>query len=332
MTIDEVIAGYLNEKGRMVIVPGFGAFVRREGGGTVFIELLSADDGVLRNEAGRRMGCPPGEAAVAVDKYAELLKKELASGKTVTISGLGSLKTGVNGKYVFMSVESGSQVSSVSTAESERSDFRTKKIPEPAELTNQRDSAPGTNPNSGNVRAARTEAEPLPEAVQYVQTSERPAVSDGGRRDRSASAERAYEEPLRSHENVELTDQNFSAKKRDGEPTRSIDSVGTFSRHSGGIPVREVLREPGNGAGNAPATSDQRQPHIRTAPVKPVPVDYSPSINIRQRNKKKRMDSVMLIAIIAIAVAIVVIAYGRIVEKNYSVDLNDVMIVDGADR
>lgn len=48
MDVTDVIANYLRDNHRRLVVPAFGAFVVKESGEVLFSELLKTDDGVLR--------------------------------------------------------------------------------------------------------------------------------------------------------------------------------------------------------------------------------------------------------------------------------------------
>lgn len=99
MNIDNIITECLNGEKRRIIIPGFGAFIRRPGGELVFVDILNSDDGILAAEVQRRQGISGDEARRAVDKYSYHLKTELLYNKAAKIEGLGTLKMTADGSY-----------------------------------------------------------------------------------------------------------------------------------------------------------------------------------------------------------------------------------------
>ena len=94
MVIDRVISEYLQDKGRRIIIPGFGAFIRRDEGELAFLAILKHDDGVLASEVSKRLNFSEAEAAETDRKYAQTLKIQLVAGLEVTTHGLGPVMPG----------------------------------------------------------------------------------------------------------------------------------------------------------------------------------------------------------------------------------------------
>ncbi len=102
MALDRIITEYiLSPDARRIIIPGIGAFIKRGGGELVFMDILSADDGVLTGEVSRQEEIPADKAADKVAKYAASLKAELDKGRAVNIEGLGAISP-KGGKTVFV--------------------------------------------------------------------------------------------------------------------------------------------------------------------------------------------------------------------------------------
>ena len=75
LNLNKIIAEYLASNRRLVI-PEFGAFVKKESGEVVFSELLRTDDGVLASLLTAR-GLSAMEVAVVVDRYIFEVRHEL---------------------------------------------------------------------------------------------------------------------------------------------------------------------------------------------------------------------------------------------------------------
>ncbi len=95
--INEIIVRYLTENKRLV-VPGFGAFIRKEETGeVVFVEFLKKDDRVLTSLLEKMYGLSTVEALSAISDYVEKVKDQIEAGGRFLIPGLGWLHANVNG-------------------------------------------------------------------------------------------------------------------------------------------------------------------------------------------------------------------------------------------
>jgi hypothetical protein len=97
--IGEIISSYLRERGRRVIIPGVGAFIKRDNGEVVFLDILNSNDGVLIGEVQNRLQGELKEAAAAVEQYSLKLKNSLLIDRVATIEGLGTLRVTGSGDY-----------------------------------------------------------------------------------------------------------------------------------------------------------------------------------------------------------------------------------------
>ncbi|MDR0510341.1 MAG: hypothetical protein LBH06_04540 [Rikenellaceae bacterium] len=80
------------ESHRRVVLPGFGAFIRKhEGGEVAFVEFVRTDDGVIRSRLVEQTGFADSAAALAIENYVERLRRELAEHGFSLIPGLGRL-------------------------------------------------------------------------------------------------------------------------------------------------------------------------------------------------------------------------------------------------
>lgn len=86
-------AGY-----KRVIVPGFGAFIKRSTGETIFTDMLSEDDGVLIASL-IGSGLNAAESRQAVDKFVMSLRSEIALNGRAAITGIGILTKNTKSGY-----------------------------------------------------------------------------------------------------------------------------------------------------------------------------------------------------------------------------------------
>ncbi len=99
INIDSVVAGCLGEGKRRVVIPGFGALIRRPGGEIAFVDILNSDDGVLASALRSGTGLAEEAAREAVGKYSFHLKTELLHKREVVIDGVGIIRMTPDGCY-----------------------------------------------------------------------------------------------------------------------------------------------------------------------------------------------------------------------------------------
>ncbi|MCQ2228387.1 MAG: SPOR domain-containing protein [Bacteroidales bacterium] len=90
----------LTDKEQRVIVPGLGAFQVIPEGGIMFNQYLNFDDNMLTNYVAEQVGISQDEASRRVHDYSSEQKQRLDNGETITIEGIGSIKS-TDGKYEF---------------------------------------------------------------------------------------------------------------------------------------------------------------------------------------------------------------------------------------
>lgn len=98
--IEKIIADYMKTNNRL-IVPSFGAFVKRADGRIIFMELLKNDDGVLKNLILQSGVVSEQEVKSYVDNFV----KRVAVSTEFPIEGVGVLSRGANGLYLLRSPE-----------------------------------------------------------------------------------------------------------------------------------------------------------------------------------------------------------------------------------
>lgn len=102
MDVTDVIANYLRDNHRRLVVPAFGAFVVKESGEVLFSELLKTDDGVLRGllAAG---GLSELECAGLIDRFIFDVRNALSEKGRFDMGGFGGLTIGADGEIRFVS-------------------------------------------------------------------------------------------------------------------------------------------------------------------------------------------------------------------------------------
>lgn len=88
--VEELILAYL-QSNRRLVVPGFGAFMAKEGGERVFSELLRNDDGVLASLL-KDNGLSDMEAAIVIDRFIFEVRHELEQYGYCRLGALGTLR------------------------------------------------------------------------------------------------------------------------------------------------------------------------------------------------------------------------------------------------
>lgn len=101
MDVTDVIANYLRDNHRRLVVPAFGAFVVKESGDVLFSELLKTDDGVLRGllAAG---GLSELECAGLIDRFIFDVRNALSEKGRFDMGGFGGLAVGADGEIRFV--------------------------------------------------------------------------------------------------------------------------------------------------------------------------------------------------------------------------------------
>lgn len=91
MVIERTVKELLDGGARRVIIPGFGAFLRRGDGSLTFSALLTADDGALREATARTASLSDRQAATAVADYSHSLREALAATGQASVAGVGTI-------------------------------------------------------------------------------------------------------------------------------------------------------------------------------------------------------------------------------------------------
>lgn len=99
--IAKIIRDYIEGGARKLTVPGFGTFMRREGGEVVFVDLLRTDDGVLCELVEDYGSYPELEAMALVDRFAFETKKSIERQGSAVLEGFGVMRRDEGGNYQF---------------------------------------------------------------------------------------------------------------------------------------------------------------------------------------------------------------------------------------
>lgn len=119
-------AGY-----KRVIVPGFGAFIKRNSGEIVFTDMLSIDDGVLIASL-IGSGMNGAEARQAVDKFTTSLRSEITRSGKAPVEGIGVITKPAKGGYTLCAADSDNTTDVkeiISTTEEHTSELITQEAP-----------------------------------------------------------------------------------------------------------------------------------------------------------------------------------------------------------
>ena len=316
MVIDRVISEYLQDKGRRIIIPGFGAFIRRDEGELAFLAILKNDDGVLASEVSKRLNYSEAEAAETVRKYAETLKSELAAGRSVTIKGVGTVMPGEGKKLVF------------ETEGDYREDIA-------AVMAENADKVVG-NPELSEKALAAAHAQQGKAAVQAKWDKE---AGKGATQEQQAKApEKVTPQPQPQAKAQTRPDQGKSGKEEGvitaGNSTENNKNTG-LEILSGADIKRQAPPTPREQPAEKevqPPARPETKPHIQgqrpivvSSPQQSKPAATGYNLNIRRPAKRKKMDTVLIIAIIAILCALGVLLYGYIVGQGYNINLDDML-------
>lgn len=97
--INKIIADYLSS-GRRMVLPEFGAFLRKDDTGeVVFVEFLKKDDGVLTGLVREKLAVTQTEATEVVGTYIMDIRRKVQDSGAYAIEGVGTLHLDANGNY-----------------------------------------------------------------------------------------------------------------------------------------------------------------------------------------------------------------------------------------
>lgn len=296
----QLIAGYLASHSR-IIIPSFGAFIKRPDGQIVFMSLLKADDGVLSRLYADAAECSETEARRQIDLYATRLNDLLASHKRAEIEGFGYVYINEAGESVFSSAKPAAHgckepgMRSVGPDDDADDGIRTESIAIPAPSTRT-----GQDKRKAIVELFDDEdGEPVPASRPVPPRQEQRAQGNAAPPpDRYAG--QSYTQSRQGRQDAAI----------DGQPDRNGQQPRQGQPAAGGPRQRTPQSGPRPG---------QEQQRSGSKPVRPVQEQVScpqrpeegGRVNIRRPQRRKgKVDLFVIIAMAAILIAIVAMIYG----------------------
>lgn len=113
--IERAISEIFDRGSKMVIIPGFGAFIKRESGEIVFTDMLCVDDGILVSTIRNITGISEEEARITTGNYVSAMRDKLRFNNRATVEGLGILSKNSDGTYKFQATLSNSHIAATNT-------------------------------------------------------------------------------------------------------------------------------------------------------------------------------------------------------------------------
>lgn len=279
--INQIITQYLTSNKRLVI-PEFGAFIRKDTGDTVFVEFLKKDDHVFTGLITDAYSVDETEARLITEQFVEEVKKSVARTGMYIIGNLGILRRDANGIYELNYDPSIEHTSKYSPE------------PETAQASSEQhsNSASVTAEAPVNTHQAATAA---PDTKETTKPKNTPATDSTI----SVQPQTADSKPGDGKQTVVEYKAKQTPRQQEQERTASRD----YSRIYNDAPARQDTR-----------VSPFDKPIIETpAPTKPVHKHKQPP---RTAAKKKKTDLIMIIAVIAALIAIASMVFGIIVEND----------------
>lgn len=329
--VENAIGRVFVKGSRRVIVPGVGAFIKRENGEIIFTDMLREDDGMLAASVVGIFGISEDKAREIVGHYALGLKKELQASGRVAVNGIGILTADPDGKYIIESGEaacSGPDTEIIvtpseaeTTASANRPEVRERRPDDTAAaapmckediLSEENFHAEGwadapaeisVTEDCGTGVGAVPDTEPCPVPSHTVaggteKTESRREDNSSRTEPAAAGNGRTDKSRLRSALYGEETEGEDGENFREGE-VRSVSD--DRDRQNSGY----VSNSEGADAAHASAASTVS------------PGEYASQIHIRRPSKpKKRVDAVMVTAIIALLITLGVLLYGYLTKRD----------------
>lgn len=190
-----IIDGILRSGARRVIIPGVGAFVRKESGEVIFSDLLRYDDGVFAAYVAQKEGVTLAQAQEITRVYADHIHLELTRSGKAEFPDWGTVYRTGDGRYAFVPAQPAAPVASEPcghTSCEEESQAGEEMVAAAVGLMMAESVAPVEEPS------AEPAHEPDPEAAQpVVQPSVAPAAAPAPREEASVEEKPAApaEEP-----------------------------------------------------------------------------------------------------------------------------------------
>lgn len=307
--IDNIIAGYLSKNKRLV-VPEFGAFIRKDSGELVFVEFLKKDDQILSSLVGREYELSESEAKEAIEDYIRTVKRTVGQTGKYVIEGIGAVQTDANGLYSLNYNPSARKESAPVHHAAVGEQFTEPEM----EVINARDRMPAV----GEEEPAEQDGNTI---IFPVRSESFDTVAGLSASEKESAAAQRKEIEFRYREVAEIPEPAIKATLNDlyTMPAGSRESGARnplVNERSAGQPRAEPQRQGGQPrpeqSGSAPRREPQRSAHQR-------PVNYSSA-------PKKKIDLIMILAIAAAVIALGSVMYGVFVKRNPSAEIRPTQI------
>jgi len=290
--VGKIIRDFLEGGGRKLTVPGFGTFMRRDGGEVIFVDLLRGDDRVLAGMVQRAGGLSEVEAAARIDRFIFETRAAIERTGRAEIAGLGTMTADAKGVYRF-------DYSPTQAAPTQAAPAQARPT-QPQPMQSQAAQATPMPPMDNQPRAqsqAQSQSRPPQPQPRPVQPQSRPLQSVP-QPNPHATHSQPQSRPAQTHP---------QARPQDGAPQRGAAGVPSRAQGvapnkvQGGAPNRAQSAVPNRAHGGEPSRGPANAPRRGPAPTRrPKPA----------AKKSSTTDRVLLIAIIAAAIALAAMIFG----------------------
>lgn len=306
--VEQAICRILSGDSRRVIIPGWGAFIKRDSGETVFTDILQTDDGILKQTVAETFGTGTSGAESAVTLFADKAKKDIIRYGHTHIAGVGTVSLTPEGKYRFSPEQ-------IQTKTDDRTDYRTV--------------MPSTDAIHGNVRHAVTSSET--ENILHETISETTVTEN---KDTTNVSPTETDKAVAGESNsVEIS--GNVAHQPSIEPKTANKSRLRSALYGDDHDEDDTLY----GTGTSGKTGTAPEQGIPAATQSAITDGYAaaskPEIHIRRPEKpRKRTDVVMIIAVIALIITLAVTIYGVLTERSINSMRGEEILIEmnGADQ
>lgn len=300
--VNKIIADYLKTSKRLV-VPQFGAFIRKEDSGTIaFVPFLKKDDGVLTQLLCSAYGLTPNDAQTVINAFVEEVKESVSTRGVYIIEGVGNITTDPNGILRMESEapqQPAAQPSRVAPAE-----------PKPIEPATAPQTATEPRTSSVTPSASPADSRPVSQTVPPVPSNEpKPAASAPSSYTTASTRQTPSSAPTQK---TVYSQQPTFQQKNSGAPAATTQIPrSTYTQGPDSGPQTTGQRPP---VSNRPFVGPTSRPAPQQQPARP-PYGRTPQ-GPRRPVKKNKADLFIIIAILAAAIALGVMIFGFLVGRS----------------
>ena len=306
--VNKIIADYLKTSKRLV-VPQFGAFIRKEDSGTIaFVPFLKKDDGVLTQLLCSAYGLTPNDAQTVINAFVEEVKESVSTRGVYIIEGVGNITTDPNGILRMESEapqQPAAQPSRVAPAE-----------PKPIEPATAPQTATEPRTSSVTPSASPADSRPVSQTVPPVPSNEPKPTASAPSSSYTTASTRQTPSPAPTQKTVYSQQPTFQ-QKNSGAPaatTQKPRSTYTQGPDSGPQTTRPQTTSQRPPVSNRPFVGPTSRPAPQQQPARP-PYGRTPQ-GPRRPAKKNKADLFIIIAILAAAIALGVMIFGFLVGRS----------------